>query len=385
MNANTATAGGGVPEGAAGDTTGGTGSATEGAATGGKSAGASGTSGIPAGADQVGAAAGRGERIWLLLRSVGGQNLGLTGALVLVLTLFGWLNPAYLTWANIKVIGDAVTISGLLALVQTVVIICGALDISVGSQVGVASVVSAMVFTSTGGNALLGIAAALGAGLLAGLLNGAVIVFGRVNPVIATLATLAAYKGVAQLLSKGAAQGYVSNDDVFVFLANGSIAGIPVLLWVLAAVTLAIHLLLKSTDIGRNIYAIGGNDTAARLAGIDINKYLIAVYGLAGVVAAGAGVLLTARTGFGHPVSGSEGLELKAITAAALGGCLLAGGKGGVGGTLLAITLLGALDNGLTVQGVNPFWQNVAQGALLVVAVVIQKRRAGERAVGLPT
>ncbi|MFJ3204347.1 ABC transporter permease [Streptomyces sp. NPDC086989] len=326
-----------------------------------------------------------GRRFGVVLRSVGGQNLSLTGALVLVLAFFGWLNPAYLTWANIKVIGDAVTISGLLALVQTVVIICGALDISVGSQVGVASVVSAMVFTSTGGNALLGIAAALGAGLLAGLLNGAVIVFGRVNPVIATLATLAAYKGVAQLLSKGAAQGYVSNDDVFVFLANGSIAGVPVLLWVLAVVTLAIHLLLGSTDIGRNIYAIGGNDTAARLAGIDVNKYLIAVYGLAGVVAAVAGVLLTARTGFGHPVSGSEGLELKAITAAALGGCLLAGGKGGVGGTLLAITLLGALDNGLTVQGVNPFWQNVAQGALLVVAVVIQKRRARERAVGLPT
>ncbi|MFE2476753.1 ABC transporter permease [Streptomyces sp. NPDC059389] len=326
-----------------------------------------------------------GRRPGALLGSVGGQNLSLIGALVLVLALFGWLNPAYLTWANIKVIGDAVTISGLLALVQTVVIVCGALDISVGSQVGVASVVSAMVFTSTGGNALFGIAAALGAGLLAGLLNGAVIVFGRVNPVIATLATLAAYKGVAQLLSKGAAQGYVSNDDVFVFLANGAIAGVPVLLWVLAVVTLAIHLLLKSTDIGRNIYAIGGNDTAARLAGIDINKYLIAVYGLAGVVAAVAGVLLTARTGFGHPVSGSEGLELKAITAAALGGCLLAGGKGGVGGTLLAITLLGALDNGLTVQGVNPFWQNVAQGALLVVAVVIQKRRAGERAVGLPT
>ncbi|WP_371680629.1 ABC transporter permease [Streptomyces sp. NBC_01276] len=331
------------------------------------------------------AAPGAGRRLGTAVGALGGQNLGLVAALVLVLLLFGWLNPAYATWANFKVIGDAVTISGLLALVQTVVVICGALDISIGSQVGLASVVSAMVYTSTGSSAPLGIAAALGTGLLAGLLNGAVIVYGRVNPVIATLATLAAYKGVAQLLSNGAAQGYVSNDDVFVFLANGSVAGIPVLLWILAAVTLAVHLLLKSTDIGRNIYAIGGNDTAARLAGIHINKYLIAVYGLAGVVAAIAGVLLTARTGFGHPVSGSEGLELKAITAAALGGCLLAGGKGGVGGTLLAVTLLGALDNGLTVQGVNPFWQNVAQGALLVAAVVIQKRRARERAVGLPT
>ncbi|MFG2560709.1 hypothetical protein [Streptomyces sp. NPDC048496] len=97
------------------------------------------------------------------------------------------------------------------------------------------------------------------------------------------------------------------------------------------------------------------------------------------------GILLTARTGSGQPVSGSEGLELKAITAAALGGCALKGGKGGIGGTLLAVVLLGALENGLTVQGINTFWQNVAQGALLVIAVVIQQRRNKERRIGLPT
>jgi hypothetical protein len=115
-----------------------------------------------------------------------------------------------------------------------------------------------------------------------------------------------------------------------------------------------------------------------------INKYLIAVYAVIGVVAAVAGVLLTARTGSGQPTSGSKGLELKAITAAARGGCVLKGGKGTVGGTLLAVALLGALENGLSVQGVNAFWQNVAQGALLVIPVVIQQRRNGERAVGLP-
>ncbi len=96
-------------------------------------------------------------------------------------------------------------------------------------------------------------------------------------------------------------------------------------------------------------------------------------------------MLLTARTGSGQPVSGSEGLELQSITAAALGGCALKGGKGSIGGTLLAVALLGALQNGLTVQGINAFWQNVAQGALLVAAVVIQQRRNRERAIGLPT
>ncbi|MFG2978179.1 ABC transporter permease [Streptomyces sp. NPDC048331] len=319
-----------------------------------------------------------------LLSSLGGQNLSLIGALVLVLALFGFLNDNYLSLANIQVIGEAVTITGLLAIVQTVVIICGGLDISVGSQAGLASVVSAMVFTSGGSNPYLGMAAAIGIGILVGVVNGVAIVYGRVNPTIATLAGLAAYKGVAQLVSDGRAQGYVLNDPLFVFLGRGKIAGIPVMIWILAVVALAVHVMLKYTDIGRNIYAIGGNDTAARLAGININKYLVAVYALIGVVAAIAGILLTARTGSGQPVSGSEGLELKAITAAALGGCALKGGKGGIGGTLLAVALLGALENGLTVEGINTFWQNVAQGALLVAAVVIQQRRSGERAVGLP-
>ncbi|MFF4582464.1 ABC transporter permease [Streptomyces sp. NPDC001389] len=319
-----------------------------------------------------------------VLDAIGGQNLSLIGALVVVLAVFGILNPNYLSLTNMQVIAEAATITGLLAVVQTVVIICGGLDISVGSQAGVASVVSAMVFTSTGSGAVTGIAAAAGVGLLIGVLNGAVIVYGRVNPTIATLAGLAAYKGLAQLLSDGRAQGYVLNNTTFVFLGRGKIAGLPVMVWILVVVAVAVHVLLRHTDIGRNIYAIGGNDTAARLAGISINKYLVAVYGLIGVVAAVAGVLLTARTGSGQPTSGSEGLELKAITAAALGGCALKGGKGGVGGTLLAVALLGCLENGLTVQGINSFWQNVAQGALLVAAVVVQQRRSGERAVGLP-
>ncbi|RPE28550.1 ABC transporter permease [Kitasatospora cineracea] len=328
--------------------------------------------------------AARGSVLPSLIARLGAQHLSLIGALVVVLAVFGTLNDNYLSLGNLQVIAEAATITGLLAVVQTVVIICGGLDISVGSQAGVASVVSAMAFTSAGSNAYAGIAAAVAVGLLIGLLNGAVIVHGRVNPTIATLAGLAAYKGLAQLISDGRAQGYVLGDPVFVFLGRGRIAGLPVMVWLLVLVALAVHVLLARTDLGRNLYAIGGNDTAARLAGININKYLIAVYGLIGIVAAVAGVLLTARTGSGQPTSGSEGLELKAITAAALGGCALKGGKGGVGGTLLAVALLGCLENGLTVQGINSFWQNVAQGALLVVAVVIQQRRSGERAIGLP-
>jgi len=329
-------------------------------------------------------ASGGAGRIRTAITRAGAQSLGLVAALAVVLILFGSLNANYLSWQNIQVIAEAVTISGLLAVVQTVVIILGALDISVGSQAGLASVTSAMVFTSAGSNAFAGIGASIAIGAVIGVVNGAIIVYGRVNAVIATLAGLAAYKGVAQLVSDGRAQGYVLNDSIFVFLGRGKIAGVPVMVWLLLVVAAAVHVLLKYTDIGRNIYAIGGNDTAARLAGINLNKYILAVYALSGVVAAFAGILLTARTGSGQPVSGSEGLELQSITAAALGGCALKGGKGGVGGTLLAVALLGALQNGLTVQGINAFWQNIAQGALLVVAVVLQQRRSRERAVGLP-
>ena len=146
------------------------------------------------------------NRVRALLAAVGAQNLSLAAALVVVMAFFGLRNSAYLSLNNLTVISEAVTISGLLAVVQTVVIICGALDISVGSQAGLASVVSAMVFTRFGGSPLAGIAAAVALGVLVGVVNGLVIVYGRVNPVIATLAGLAAYKGVAQLISDGYAE-----------------------------------------------------------------------------------------------------------------------------------------------------------------------------------
>jgi ribose transport system permease protein len=320
-----------------------------------------------------------------VLDAIGVQNVSLIIAIAVLVAIIGTNYPEFFGIDNFEVIGKAVSVVGVLAIVQTLVIILSGLDISVGSAAGVGSVVSAMVFTSAGHNAGLGILAALGVGLCGGLLNGTIIVYGRVNPVVATLATLAAYKGVAQLLSDGRAQGYTGADGTFTFIARGSFLGIPTLIWIFALVALAAHLLLRYTDIGRNIYAIGGNDIAARLAGININRYILAVYAVTGVVAALAGIMITARTGSGQPVSGSEGLELAAVTAAALGGCALQGGRGSIAGTVLAVVLLGILDNGITLFGINPFWQNVARGTLLVVAVVIQQLRSGERRVGMPT
>jgi ribose transport system permease protein len=326
-----------------------------------------------------------GSSVRRVLDRVGVQNVSLLIALAFLVALIGAQDPSFFRASNLEIIGMAVAITGVLAVAQTVIIILGALDISVGSLAGLSSVTSAMIFMATAQNGAVGIAGALAIGILCGLVNGCIVVFGRVNPIIATLATLAAYKGIAQLVSNGRAQGYTGADPIFVFIARGAIAGIPTLIWILGVVAVAAHVLLRYTDIGRNIYAIGGNDTAARLAGININKYVLACYAGTGLVAALAGVLITARTGSGQPVSGSEGLELESITAAALGGCSFKGGKGTIAGTLLAVVLLGVLSNGMTLLGINTFWQNVAKGTLLVIAVVIQQARSGERRIGIPT
>lgn len=317
-----------------------------------------------------------------IVNVIGVQNISLIIAIALVAAIIGIQNPLFFGVANLRVIGTAITIMGLLAVVQTIVIILGALDISVGSVAGLTSVTSAMIFTAAG--TVAGVAGAIAIGVLCGLINGCIIVFGRVNPVIATLATLAAFMGAAQLISDGRAQGYTGADPFFVFLARGAIIGVPVLIWVLVLVSALAYVVLRFTSVGRNIYAVGGNNIASRLAGININRYVIGVYMVTGAVAAIAGILITARTGSGQPVSGSEGLELQAITAAALGGAALKGGKGTIVGTLLAVILLGVLTNGMTLLGVNSFWQNVAQGALLVIAVVIQQLRSGERRIGIP-
>jgi ribose transport system permease protein len=325
----------------------------------------------------------RPSRLRRTVDAVGVQNVSLLIALGALVAIIGAQNSDFFLVSNIKTIGTTVSIVGVLAVVQTLVMLIGGLDISVGSAAGLTSVVSAMVFTSQH-SAGVGILAALGVGVLTGTFNGVVIIYGRVNAVIATLATYAGYRGLADLISNGRAQGYTGTDSTFVFIARGALASIPTLIWILVVISLAVHLLLRYTDIGRNIYAIGGNPTAARLAGINLNRYAIGCYIAAGVIAALAGIMLTARTGSGQPTSGSQGLELQSITAAALGGVSLRGGKGAVAGTILAVLLLGVLQNGLTILNVNSFWQDIAQGFLLVIAVIIQQRRRGTRAIGLP-
>jgi ribose transport system permease protein len=312
------------------------------------------------------------------------QNVVLLGALVVVAVLFEILNPNYLSPSSLRAMALAVAPIGVLAAGQTLVVLLGALDISVGAQAGLASCISAMAFTAWG-NAFGSMGVAILLGVVIGFFNGVIIVYGRINPIVATLGGLALYKGVAQVITNGSAVGFVGANPVYRAIGSGSFLRVPIATWIFVVVAVIFWIFLNRTDMGRNVYAVGGNDMAARLAGINTNKYIIAAYTVVGVCGGIAGIMYTAKTGSGSPTVATAGYELQTVTAVALGGAVMTGGKGGIGGTVIAIVLVAALNNGLTSVNVSIFWQNIAQGLMLIAAVIIQKARSGERRIGLPT
>lgn len=342
-----------------------------------------------------------------IISRIGADNISLLLALFILVFLItvvsGWFGltggDKFFSWQNLmNSLAQAIVIVGLLAIGETVVIVAGALDISVGSVASIGSVVSASVLVGVGtvgslgflptNSMLVAIVAGVLAGMVAGIVNGFIVTVLRVNPIIATLGTLAAFAGIAFLLAPdGKPIGVVTQPD-FTWLARGRLftelpipplggsawTGVPVLTVILVLVTVIFHVLMAYTSFGRAIYAIGGNQTAARLAGININRVRMMMYVLSGGVAGLAGVLLTARTTSGNPING-VGLELQAITAVFLGGAATTGGKGTIVGTFLAVIIVGVLNNGMNLLGFNTFVQRVALGLLLVGAVAISQWR----------
>ncbi len=342
-----------------------------------------------------------------LIGAIGADNLSLVFALIVLILLVtvvsGWFGleggGKFFSWQNLmNSLAQAIVIVGLLAIGETVVIIAGALDISVGSIASIGSVVSASVLVGVGtvgafgllpkGNVVIAVVAGIVAGMLAGVVNGLIVTTLRVNPIIATLGTLAAFAGFAFLLAPDGkpigvltqpeftwlAQGRFLTDTPVPTLGGGKWTGIPVLTVILIILAIIVHILMAYTDFGRAIYAIGGNATAARLAGINLNRVRVIMYMISGGISGLAGVLLTARTTSGNPING-VGLELQAITAVFLGGAATSGGKGTVLGTFLAVIMVGVLNNGMNLLGFNTFTQRVALGLLLIAAVAISQWR----------
>ncbi len=342
-----------------------------------------------------------------IVNAIGVDNLTLIFAIVILLFLImvasGWFGfdggDKFLSWQNLmNSLATAIVIVGLLAIGETVVIIAGALDISVGSIASIGSVAAASFLVGAGafgvisflpiGNVFFAVLMGIIAGMLCGVVNGFIVTVLKVNPIIATLGTLAAFGGVAFLIAPEGKPVGVMTQPQFTWLAQGRFLtdlpipplgntnwpGIPVLTVILLAVVFIAHFLMSYTDFGRAIYAIGGNDIAARLAGINLSRVRVLMYMLCGSVAGLAGVLLTSRTTSGNPING-VGLELQAITAVFLGGAATTGGKGTVVGTFLAVILVGILNNGMNLLGFNTFVQRVALGLLLIAAVALSQWR----------
>lgn len=298
-------------------------------------------------------------------------DLALVAALAVLLAAFGVAsNGREFLGNNLVSILDSGSILGVIAVGEVVVMISGNLDISVGSGAGLVTAALAEIMAHFHANLGMGLAIALATGLGAGLINGVAVAYARVSSVIATLATYSAYLGVALLVTNGQQVGI--DSSALGTLGTGEVASIPYLVMVLVVVTVIAMALMRYSLGGHRMYAVGGSEQASRLAGIKVQRYMLSAFLLSGLCVAIAGVMLAGQTGTAQPTEGSVGLELTAITAVLLGGTGLNGGTGTVLGAVLGVLVLSTLENGLLLLGIPAFWQNVATGAVLMIAVLLQ-------------
>ncbi|MCY4102965.1 MAG: ABC transporter permease [bacterium] len=260
-----------------------------------------------------------------------------------------------------------VAVLGIIAAPATMLLIAGQVDLSVASCAVFVGMVMANVAPTS---MTLAIFAAIGAGLLVGIINAVGVVVLRVNSIITTLATLAAFRGAAKLVSGG--QTLIL--DGFGGLGTNRILSVPLSAYMFAFVALLYHLVLRYTRFGKHIYAMGGDDRAARLAGIKVSRNIVVGFLLSAVSAILAGLILVSQLGASSPIA-AQGLELQVITAVILGGASLSGGRGSMMGTIVAVFIIGLLDNGLNLLSVQSFWQEIILGALLLSAVAFDQFR----------
>ncbi|GAA2772592.1 substrate-binding domain-containing protein [Saccharopolyspora taberi] len=319
------------------------------------------------------------------LRTALGRTGGpLTGLLVLAV-LLAVLSPDFLTVNNLLNVGVQASVVAVLAFGMTFVIVSGGIDLSVGSVAGLAGIVTGWSVAGAGLPLWLGIPVGLAAGAAAGLLSGVLITAGRVPPFIATLAMLSVARGLSLVIADGRP---VSLSGPLGEFGSGELFGfLPYPVLVMLVIGLLTAFVLRRTYAGRAMYAIGGNAEAARLSGIKVSRQRLLIYALSGLFAAVAGILLAARLASAQPEAGS-GYELDAIAAVVIGGASLAGGVGSALGTFVGALVLAVLRNGLNLLDVSAFWQQVAIGAVIAVAVLFdtlrQRRRTGRRVLRTP-
>ncbi|MDZ7690797.1 MAG: ABC transporter permease [Balneolaceae bacterium] len=300
------------------------------------------------------------------------QKYGVLIAFVLICAGISIMSPNFLTVTNLLIVVRQITINAMLAFGVTFVIISGGIDLSMGSVVAVAGVVAASFAQSGTYPLIIPLLAALSAGILIGAFNGIVITKGNVPPFIVTLGTMTIGRGLALIISDGRP---ISNlSDSFAYIGGGELVGIPVPIILLGVIFAGCIMLLKKTIWGRYMYAVGGNEEAARASGIDVNKIKITVYTLCGALSAVGGIILASRISTGQPNVGVA-FELDAIAAVVIGGTSLSGGVGTVTGTLIGALLIGVIGNGLDLMNVSSYYQQVVMGLIIIVAVVLDNLR----------
>jgi ribose transport system permease protein len=311
-----------------------------------------------------------------LLGSAAGRNIGLIIALiVLIIVGAATSGDRFTNINNVLTIVRLASVTGVLAIGMTFVIIAGGIDLSVGSVLGLSSVVATLAAVQNAALSFwpLMIVVALAVGIAAGVINGIIVAYGNVVAFMATLAMLIAARGFAEILSNRTTQ--TVKVPGFLAFSDGDFLGIPTLVWIFIVVSAAGWVLLNRTTFGRRTVAIGGNREAARLAGINVKRHLVYLYALSGLTAGIAGIMLTGRTTSGTSTHGTL-YELDAIAAVVVGGTLLIGGRGTIVGTVLGILIFNVLTNIFTQNNLNTSVQAITKGAIIVIAVLIQQRFA---------
>jgi ribose transport system permease protein len=294
-----------------------------------------------------------------------------------VVITVSWLTPRFLTEANLENLVVQSAAAGIIAVGMTVVLVGGGFDLSVGSTMALTGVVTVALL---GHGLPVALAGGIAIGAAVGLCNGLLVTRARINPFIATLATMIVVRGLALLAAGG--EPHFADSIAFDQLGNGEVLGVPAPAVFLVAAFLVVGLIMRYTVFGRDVYAVGGNEAAARMAGVDSAKVRTWTYVVAGVAAALAGVLVSARLNAASPTVG-EDAALAGITAALLGGTSLYGGVGGVVGTLEGLLTIAVLGNGLNLLDVPAAYQTLATGLVLIAAVLLESltRGSGRRSV----
>lgn len=308
------------------------------------------------------------KRAGLLARFWRWEASGILVALIVLIAVLSLATDNFLSTYNMSVVARQAAFVGLVALGQTLVLLVGGIDLSVGAAAGLSAIVGSLLLTMFGVHPYLVIPLTMVFGLMLGLINGAFVAGLRLNPFIVTLATWEIFAGMTLVITKG--YPIRPLGETFAIFGRGDIFGVPVPVLIFIAVGVILIWMLTQTRFGRNIFAVGGNRDAAVLAGIRVKYVELAAFGLAGMFAALAGILFASRMDAGQPSVG-EGWLMGAITAAILGGTSLRGGQGSIVGTMLGALLLAVLANGTVLLNVSGFWQRVIVGGVVLIAVLV--------------